>query len=51
MTVGQAAYEEWRRLQARSVEWDRLDDAGKERWENIAIAAINQHIADGEPNE
>lgn len=49
-TIGQAAYEKWTELVIHppTWPWDALPVSAKAGWEEIALAAVNQHIDDGE---
>jgi hypothetical protein len=54
-TIGQVAYEKWVELIPTGVRlgsWKTLPETTKGSWEEIALAAVNQHIDDGmrDPN-
>jgi hypothetical protein len=55
MTIGQAAYEKWRELIPPNTRpfagWNDLPASAQAGWEEIALAAVYQHIEDGEPSD
>lgn len=49
-TIGQAAYEAWLKKVPSPpwLPWNSLPESAKAGWEEVALAAVNQHIDDGE---
>lgn len=47
-TIGQTACEMWNTviaLDGFGIDWDRLDEAGKERWEKVAISVAERIVS------
>lgn len=46
-TIGQVAYEKWAELVPVSLPlpgWNKLPESAHAGWEEVALAAVNQHI-------